>query len=185
MVYPFFLLTLNFGFCANAYNQSFLSEKQLQATFLEFNSSKKQYSFLNLRNQTINWTYLSTNPKNLNSSLGTIVISPGRTESSLNWSELSVAFKNAGYAVAIIDHISQGQSERIVHDKDIGHIDHFESYSDDFNLFLSSVKNKTKGPYYLIGNSMGAPIALISDTSMFKKIEIGRASCRERVYLAV
>ncbi len=145
-------------------------DTKLEQSAIDFNKIKTYETFKSKKNHNINWTYIVADKAKFTKPIGTVIISPGRTESSLNWMEYSLALRNRGYAVAIIDHLGQGQSARLMQQTDKGHIDAFETYIEDYNLFLSQVKNKLAGPYFLIANSMGAPIALIADTSAYEKI---------------
>lgn len=149
---------------------SFFADGKLEQSAIQFNKIKNHEVFKSKSNHSIYWTSLVVDKSKFTKPLGTVVICPGRTESSLNWMEYSVALRNKGYSVAIIDHVGQGQSERLLSQSDKGHIDSFETYVDDYNSFLSQVKTNFDQPYFLIANSMGAPIALIADTSAYDKI---------------
>lgn len=164
-----FIFTFSVCYCF-AYDTPDFFDAKLEQSALQFNKIKNHETFKSKKNHKINWTYIAADKAKYAKPLGTVIISPGRTESSLNWMEYSLALRNKGYSVAIIDHLGQGQSERLTPQSDKGHIDFFETYVEDFNLFLSRVKHRLAGPYFLIANSMGAPIALLADTSAIEKI---------------
>lgn len=164
-----FLFTFSIGHSFTIDGPDFFDDK-LELSELQFNKIKNYETFKSNKNHSIYWTSLAVDKTKFKKPFGTIIICPGRTESSLNWMEYSLALRNKGYAVAIIDHLGQGQSERLLPGSDKGHIDSFETYVDDYNFFLSQVQNKLDGPYFLIANSMGAPIALMADTSAYAKI---------------
>lgn len=99
---------------------------------------------------------------NVHSSKGTIVISPGRTESLTNYREWIYDFAQAGYSVGIIDHRGQGKSVRFVLDSDVGHVDRFSDYLADFEDFYQThVLPKTNPPHHLFAVSMGATIGAL------------------------
>lgn len=163
----FFLFSVCHSFSGDTAD---FSEGKLEQSAQRFNKIKKYESFKSKKNHLIYWTSLVVDKAKFAKPLGTVIICPGRTESSLNWMEYSLALRNKGYSVAILDHLGQGQSERLLPQTDKGHIDFFETYVDDYNSFLTQVKSKLDTPYFLIANSMGAPIALLADTSAYEKI---------------
>ncbi len=104
---------------------------------------------------------------------GTVLISPGRTESWVNWAEVAARLSDWGYHVALLEHRGQGRSQRFFQNQDKGHIDQFETYVKDFNLFQEEVTAKRlPKPYFLVGNSMGAAIALLADTKSLSKMAL-------------
>ncbi len=166
-----FFILFSFSVCRGFSTDTadFIDVKLAQSAQL-FNKIKSYESFKSKKNYSIYWTSLTVDKIKFGKPLGTVIICPGRTESSLNWMEYSLALRNKGYSVAIIDHLGQGQSERLLPQTDKGHIDFFETYVDDYNSFLTQVKSKLDQPYFLVANSMGAPIALLADTSVYEKI---------------
>lgn len=167
----FFLYFFSFstGHCFSDKTAYFFEDK-LEHTAVQFDKVKSCEFFKSNKNFRVYWTTISVDSTQFTKPLGTVIISPGRTESSLNWMEYSLALRNEGYTVAIIDHLGQGQSERLTSQSDKGHIDFFETYVDDYNLFLGQVKRKLNGPYFLIANSMGAPISLLANSGDYEKI---------------
>lgn len=95
----------------------------------------------------------------LPASRGLVVISPGRSESILGFSEVIYDLAQRGFSVAIIDQRGQGFSERVAATSDVGTVDHFSDYSDDFERFvkLAVGQNET---VFLMADSMGSAIAL-------------------------
>ncbi len=90
---------------------------------------------------------------------GTIVISPGRTESILGFSEMLYDLAQKGFSLAIIDHRGQGFSDRIVTSSDVGTVGRFADYDKDFAKFVT-LTTQRPGPYFLMADSMGSAIAL-------------------------
>lgn len=96
---------------------------------------------------------------------GSIVIAPGRTESSMKYIEAAYDFIQAGYSpVFAIDHRGQGFSDRKLTNPHKGHVEKFEYYVDDFSQFLDQVvfsnKNANLKNLYLVSNSMGGAISI-------------------------
>ena len=94
---------------------------------------------------------------------GSLVIAPGRTESSMKYVEVAYDFIRRGYSpVYAIDHRGQGFSDRMLANPQKGHVVRFDDYVDDFEQFVSSVvlKDRTVNPsrLFLISNSMGGAI---------------------------
>ena len=95
-----------------------------------------------------------------------IVISPGRTEPAAKYAEVISDLSAAGYTIFILDHRGQGESDRLLADSQIGHVNKFQDYVDDFKLFMDVVVNprvKSAGiqNLHLLAHSMGAAITTI------------------------
>jgi lysophospholipase len=95
---------------------------------------------------------------------GTVLVVPGRTEPWLKYGEVFYDLFNRGYSVYSYDHRGQGLSPHLAtKNPQIGHIDDFEKYVDDLELFVKSmiVPNVGAGSkLYLLAHSMGGGIAL-------------------------
>jgi lysophospholipase len=98
---------------------------------------------------------------------GTLVVSPGRTESSPEYYETAIDFIKEGYSpVYVVDHRGQGLSPRLLEDQQKGHIETFNHYVSDFsyvtNQVLKDVKEmgKAKQPLFFTSNSMGSAIGV-------------------------
>ncbi len=102
---------------------------------------------------------------------GSIFISPGRTESWVNWLEFAYRLNQEGFDLVLVEHRGQGRSFRDPSKKDMGDIDQFETYVNDFNLFVDSTqKLNLPKPFFALGNSMGAAILLLGKTEVFDKL---------------
>lgn len=99
---------------------------------------------------------------------GSLVISPGRTESSLKYLETAYDFIQQGYSpVYVINHRGQGLSDRMLADTHKGHVEDFGYYMRDFARFMDYVlkdKNIDKSRLFAIAHSMGG--AIITDYAM-------------------
>lgn len=92
---------------------------------------------------------------------GAILISTGRTESTLKYKELIYDLYHNGYSIYIHDHRGQGLSGRMAEDPQIGHIDVFQNYISDMKVFHNRVllPNNHKS-VYLLAHSMGGAIGM-------------------------
>lgn len=99
---------------------------------------------------------------------GSLVISPGRTESSLKYVETAYDFIQAGYSpVYVINHRGQGLSGRMLNDPQKGHVEDYVDYAKDFAQFMDFVladKNVDVKRLYGVAHSLGG--AVITDYSM-------------------
>jgi lysophospholipase len=98
---------------------------------------------------------------------GTIVVAPGRTESSLKYIEVAHDFLRLGYSpVYVIDHRSQGFSDRTLQDTHKVHTRRFDYYVRDFNDFVNTIIERDRSEInmdrlFAISNSMGGGITSI------------------------
>lgn len=107
---------------------------------------------------------------------GTLVIAPGRRESSLKYIEVAHDFINKGFSpVFVIDHQGQGFSDRLLADKQKGHVHDFNDYVRDFSIFTDIVLNHPltqRSQLHLISHSMGGAITaeyLVTYNSPYKR----------------
>jgi len=98
-------------------------------------------------------------------SRGAIVISSGRTESSIIYPELIYDLQRQGYSVFIHDHRGQGASEKVIpgakETDQRGHVEDFKFYVDDLHQFVETVvkRQSTPAKRFLLAHSMGGGIA--------------------------
>lgn len=98
--------------------------------------------------------------------LGTLVIAPGRTESSMKYIEVAYDYIQRGYnPVYVIDHRSQGFSDRTLTDKHKVHTSDFNYYVEDFSDLMNQIVLKDSSinlnRMFLISNSMGGAITAL------------------------
>lgn len=87
------------------------------------------------------------------------VISSGRIETAIKYTELIYELSQAGYSVFILDHRGQGRSGRMLPDAQLGYVADFADYQQDFATFLRDiVKPKGYTQHLLLAHSMGAAI---------------------------
>jgi lysophospholipase len=108
---------------------------------------------------------------------GSMVISTGRTESSLKYIETAYDFIHNGFSpVYVINHRGQGFSGRLLPDPDKGHVEDYKDYADDFAQFMTLVlqdKQVDKKNLVLVTHSMGGSIGvdyLLANNSPFKAV---------------
>jgi len=138
-------------------NYSITSEQQLKKNYFPTISpyyyAEKIRFFSSYDNLQIAYKIFEIkNPK------ANIVISSGRTEGMLKYQEFIYDLNNNGYSVYILDHRGQGNSQRLLKDSQIGHVNKFDDYVKDLHQFVSRYLPKDKKKI-LIGHSMGGAIA--------------------------
>ncbi len=91
----------------------------------------------------------------------TILLFPGRTEYIEKYGELAADFAAGGLATAVIDWRGQGLSDRLLEDRNSGHVGRFADYQRDVAAFLAHLgRTSLPGRRYLLAHSMGGAIGL-------------------------
>ncbi|MDW6025040.1 alpha/beta hydrolase [Mesorhizobium sp. BAC0120] len=102
---------------------------------------------------------------------GTVVVLPGRNECIEKYFETIRDLNARGLGVAIIDWRGQGESDRMLKDPERGYVDSFRDYVRDLEQFFQQiVLPDCRGPFYMLGHSTGAVIALLSTPSMVNRL---------------
>ncbi|MDC1174587.1 alpha/beta fold hydrolase [Bacteriovoracaceae bacterium] len=132
-------------------------------------------------------------------SLALVVISPGRSESSIKYSELIYDLWDLPFDFLVLDHRGQGFSSRLCHNPLKGHVQKFDDYSRDLQHVLDDFIEKNKKTYkfkFLFAHSMGSLIGLgaqLKNNDLFQaafisspmlKIETGRVPETSALFLA-
>lgn len=144
------------------FNLYAVNESELEGRFekeiIPFFQTAETYHFTNKQNLRIK-TYYLKNPKEK----ATIVIIPGRTESSLIYAELCFDLFNQGYSFFLIDHQGQGASDRLLAHPYKGHVLNFNHYVDDVSYWLKNFvyKVRSDNPLYLYSHSMGGAVSAL------------------------
>jgi lysophospholipase len=103
------------------------------------------------------WMYVSESRGATGSA---IVIANGRTESFVKYPELAYDLGRQGYSIYILDHRGQGLSGRMLPDKEVGYVELFADYVQDFNTVVHGVGAKQGHKrLLLLAHSMGGAIA--------------------------
>lgn len=116
----------------------------------------------------------ATFPKTSGAPKGTVCLVHGRTEFIEKYFETITDFQKRGFAVATFDWRGQGGSDRLIGNKQLGYVRHFDDYVSDLRAFHANVLlPDCPGPYYLVGHSMGGLVSLLTgsrDRMMFDRI---------------
>lgn len=150
-----FIFSLIFSLNLLAIDETKLNEMPSEYLLNFLSTYGEKSHFIGIENKLINYYVLKTqNPK------GVIIISPGRSEAALKYSEFIFDIKDLGYTIYIIDHRGQGESERLIEDKIKSHVVHFSDYVEDFNEFVNTiVRPEDYDNSFIIAHSMGGAIA--------------------------
>ncbi len=94
-------------------------------------------------------------------SRGTIVVVSGRSETWLKYGEVFYDLYRRGFTLYSYDHRGQGRSPHLVSsNRQIGHIDDFDHYSEDLEDFVAKVVVPAGEPrLFLLAHSMGGAVA--------------------------
>ena len=103
---------------------------------------------------------------------GTVIVLPGRNEAIEKYFETARNLSERGFTTAILDWRGQGGSERLLRDGQRGHVRDFGDYVKDLDRFFEEVVlPDCRGPYYVLGHSTGALIALLATPSLVNRVQ--------------
>lgn len=92
---------------------------------------------------------------------GTVFIASGRTGYIERYGHLAKRLGEAGLGTFVIDWRGHGLSDRLTDDPKICHVERFTDYQHDLDAMIQAAQDlDIPRPWMLIGNSMGAAIAL-------------------------
>ena len=95
--------------------------------------------------------------------IGTVFVFPGRADYLEKYGGLANTFLDKNLNVLAIDWRGQGLSERLLQDRNIGHIEDFKSYQNDVAVMINTAINaKLARPWIMFAHSMGGLIGLRS-----------------------
>ncbi|WP_411705319.1 lysophospholipase L2 [Edaphovirga cremea] len=140
-------------------NESWLTREQEFAAFsngplLDFWHSREEGVFSGVNDVPIHFVRFCS-PKHDQ----VIVVSPGRIESYVKYSEVAYDLYHCGYDVMILDHRGQGRSGRMLNDRHCGHVHLFDDYIDDFHTFYQlEVAPRNYRRKFALAHSMGGAI---------------------------
>lgn len=102
---------------------------------------------------------------------GTVVVLTGRNECIEKYFETIRDLASRGLAVATLDWRGQGDSDRLIRDRQRGYVGSFRDYTADLEQFFEEiVLPDCRGPYYILAHSAGAVIALLAAPSMVNRV---------------
>ncbi|GHE00774.1 hydrolase [Defluviimonas sp. 20V17] len=92
---------------------------------------------------------------------GTVLLLPGRSEYVEKYAGAAAELAARGYATVATDWRGQGLADRLLPDRDTGHVGRFMDYQRDLRAVLNSLPALgLEGPHYLLAHSMGGAIGL-------------------------
>ena len=91
---------------------------------------------------------------------GALLFQPGRGDIFEKYLETFWHWHDAGWAITSFDWRGQGGSGRLSDDPEVGDIDRFERYLDDFGAFWADWAPSMSGPRVVMGHSMGGHLVL-------------------------
>jgi lysophospholipase len=102
---------------------------------------------------------------------GTVVMLTGRNECIEKYFETARDLAAQGLASASLDWRGQGGSDRLIRDRQRGHVRNFAGYVSDLDQFFREiVLPDCRGPYYILAHSTGALIALLASPLMANRV---------------
>ena len=102
---------------------------------------------------------------------GTVIVCPGRTEFIEKYFEVGRELQAKGFAVLILDWPGQGLSERLLEDREKGHIDRFETFMGALRNGLDAFSDRLPRPHVSLAHSMGGAIALAAIAQDLVRVE--------------
>ncbi|MBN9219959.1 MAG: alpha/beta hydrolase [Mesorhizobium sp.] len=102
---------------------------------------------------------------------GTVVLLGGRNECIEKYFETIRDLAARGFGVATLDWRGQGDSSRLIRDRQRGYVRSFRDYTADLEQFFEEiVLPDCRGPYYILAHSAGAVVALLASPSMVNRV---------------
>ena len=108
-----------------------------------------------------------------NDPVGTVFVFPGRADYIEKYGGLANFCLSNNLNVIAIDWRGQGLSERLLDDKNIGHIEDFKNYQNDVEVIINEAKGAgLVKPWIIFAHSMGGLIGLrtLHDNPVFEKV---------------
>jgi lysophospholipase len=93
---------------------------------------------------------------------GSIIVSPGRTESLEKYFETAGELASRGFQVLVHDWRGQGLSQRLLADRLRGHADGFDDFTADYAAILDAFSQRLPKPWIMVGHSMGGCLNLLT-----------------------
>ena len=108
-----------------------------------------------------------------NDPVGTVFVFPGRADYIEKYGGLANFCLSNNLNIIAIDWRGQGLSERLLDDKNIGHIEDFKNYQNDVEVIIKEAKDASLvKPWIIFAHSMGGLIGLrtLHDNPVFEKV---------------
>lgn len=94
--------------------------------------------------------------------LGSVVVSPGRTEPIEKYFETVRDLNGRGFAVLVHDWRGQGLSQRLLRDRLAGHAAGYKDFLADYQSLLDAFEARLPQPWIALGHSMGGCLTLLA-----------------------
>jgi lysophospholipase len=94
--------------------------------------------------------------------IGSVVLSPGRTEHIEKYVEVINELVSRGFTVLAHDWRGQGLSSRLLPDRLRGHAEGFEDFTTDFKVMLDLFETRLPRPWMALSHSMGGCLTLLA-----------------------
>ena len=94
--------------------------------------------------------------------VGSVVLSPGRTEPIEKYFEVARELNRRGLVVLAHDWRGQGLSQRMLPDRRRGHAEGFDAYLGDYIALLDAFATRLPKPWVGLGHSMGGCLELLA-----------------------
>ena len=95
-------------------------------------------------------------------SLGSVVVSPGRTEPIEKYFETAQDLTSRGFTTLVHDWRGQGLSHRHLADRLWGHADGYKDFLADYQNLLDTFEPRLPRPWIALGHSMGGCLTLLA-----------------------
>ncbi|MCF6445164.1 alpha/beta fold hydrolase [Nereida sp. MMG025] len=105
---------------------------------------------------------------------GTVLLFPGRTEYVEKYGRAARSLLARGYGTITIDWRGQGLADRLLDDRNKGHVEKFSDYQRDVLAMVEAATDLgLPRPYYMIGHSMGGCIGL---RALMEELDVNAAA---------
>lgn len=94
--------------------------------------------------------------------IGSVVVSPGRTEPIEKYFEAARRLTSRGFVVLVHDWRGQGLSQRPLPDPMLGHAQGYAPYLRDFRILLDRFEDRLPRPWIALAHSMGGCLNLLA-----------------------
>lgn len=94
--------------------------------------------------------------------IGSVVLSPGRTEHIEKYVEVVRELVQRGFSVLVHDWRGQGLSDRLASDRLRGHAQGFDDFLIDFKALIDTFDDRLPHPRIALGHSMGGCLTLMA-----------------------
>jgi len=95
-------------------------------------------------------------------SIGSVVLSPGRSEHIEKYVEVAGELVQRGFSVLVHDWRGQGLSDRLTGDRWRGHAQGFDDFLTDFKALIDMFEERLPHPRIALGHSMGGCLTLMA-----------------------